>query len=993
MTRSPGSSGEHHPTGAARSSADAVPADPAGPGDAAGAADPVEREYELSVVSDLVRRTAAGHPGLLLVEGQEGIGKTTLLRSLAELARAQGLRVLEARGERTGRQTPFAVAHALLHPYLTDLEEGPALCDGPVAEAPGTAIAAGRAPYPVGHNNVVGWPEGTYDVLAGLHRTVRRISRPGPVLLVVDDAEQADAASLRFLAHTARRLSGMPVLLAVSRCPETDAPLLDEMATRPLSSVLRLRPLTERGIGLIARRLTGRSGDQEFLAACLSATNGIPLLVTRLLAALHREGSPLTAAGIARAHLEDVALFGRRVVATLHQQPVALRAAQAMAVLGDGAPFAHCAALALLDPAVFTRAVLTLDALGLVSSPPGTEDWYFAHPPTRETVLADMSPQLLMSTHLRAARLLHDGGAPAEQVAEHLRASGTTTTEPWARTVLREAARTASRRGAHEHAVELLRHCVPEDADSVDDPALMVELGLSEVRSDPEAGIGRLLRALPLLTAPDRRLTVLTALIGAMVRTGQVPRAVELLRIRRAEAVAAGEGPAGAHVLEAHLLLTSNTSHRAFRQVLDAASFGLDPAPDTAGGRALLAARAVISVSRLDGVAESLAAARAVLLHGTPPADAPATLGSAAAVLLYTDRPDEAETALRRLLEGADVLDDWQHATLLALCADAYERQGALDRALAATADALRGAPAEQTDSCRALARAVRLQTLLDRDQVAEAAALAPCGPVPPLEDGWQWNELLAARGRLRLAEGDAPAALVDLTEAGERQRAWQRLSPAVSSWWYWAGRAYAVLGNMKACGELAEEAVDGARRAQLPCALGAGLELLAAARGEDGALPLLEEAEAVLTATPARLALTRVRIARGRALYVSGRTEAARTVLREALETAYALEAHQLYATARRALVATGARPRRPVSRGPAALTPGELQVARLAAAGDSNVDISRTLFVTQRTVETHLTSAYRKLGISGRRGLRAALAADDPTIRAPGDGEPVER
>ncbi len=259
--------------------------------------------------------------------------------------------------------------------------------------------------------------------------------------------------------------------------------------------------------------------------------------------------------------------------------------------------------------------------------------------------------------------------------------------------MLREAARTASRRGAHEHAVELLRHCVPEDADSVDDPALMVELGLSEVRSDPEAGIGRLLRALPLLTAPDRRLTVLTALIGAMVRTGQVPRAVELLRIRRAEAVAAGEGPAGAHVLEAHLLLTSNTSHRAFRQVLDAASFGLDPAPDTAGGRALLAARAVISVSRLDGVAESLAAARAVLLHGTPPADAPATLGSAAAVLLYTDRPDEAETALRRLLEGADVLDDWQHATLLALCADAYERQGALDRALAATADALRGRP------------------------------------------------------------------------------------------------------------------------------------------------------------------------------------------------------------------------------------------------------------------------------------------------------------
>ncbi|CAM5733305.1 hypothetical protein STENM223S_05879 [Streptomyces tendae] len=386
---------------------------PGRPGDAAGAADPVEREYELSVVSDLVRRTAAGHPGLLLVEGQEGIGKTTLLRSLAELARAQGLRVLEARGERTGRQTPFAVAHALLHPYLTDLEEGPALCDGPVAEAPGTAIAAGRAPYPVGHNNVVGWPEGKYDVLAGLHRTVRRISRPGPVLLVVDDAEQADAASLRFLAHTARRLSGMPVLLAVSRCPETDAPLLDEMATRPLSSVLRLRPLTERGIGLIARRLTGRSGDQEFLAACLSATNGIPLLVTRLLAALHREGSPLTAAGIARAHLEDVALFGRRVVATLHQQPVALRAAQAMAVLGVRRPLRALRGArpagpgrvhaGRADPGRTRSGVVAAGHRGLVLRPsPDAGDGPRGH----VAAAADCRRTC-------AARLLRDGGAPA----------------------------------------------------------------------------------------------------------------------------------------------------------------------------------------------------------------------------------------------------------------------------------------------------------------------------------------------------------------------------------------------------------------------------------------------------------------------------------------------------------------------------------------------------------------------------------------------------
>jgi DNA-binding NarL/FixJ family response regulator len=142
-----------------------------------------------------------------------------------------------------------------------------------------------------------------------------------------------------------------------------------------------------------------------------------------------------------------------------------------------------------------------------------------------------------------------------------------------------------------------------------------------------------------------------------------------------------------------------------------------------------------------------------------------------------------------------------------------------------------------------------------------------------------------------------------------------------------------------------------------------------------------------VLADTPAALALTRVRISRGRALHALGHTQAARKVLRQALETAYALDAGPLYGEARQALLATGARPRRPVSRGPAALTRSELQVARLAAEGRSNLEIAEELFVTQRTVETHLTSVYRKLGLTGRRGLRAALTGTDASL-PPGSG-----
>ncbi|HEX5911296.1 MAG TPA: helix-turn-helix transcriptional regulator, partial [Thermoleophilaceae bacterium] len=73
--------------------------------------------------------------------------------------------------------------------------------------------------------------------------------------------------------------------------------------------------------------------------------------------------------------------------------------------------------------------------------------------------------------------------------------------------------------------------------------------------------------------------------------------------------------------------------------------------------------------------------------------------------------------------------------------------------------------------------------------------------------------------------------------------------------------------------------------------------------------------------------------------------------------------------------LRAAGARPRRPVLRGPGALTPAERRVAELAAAGLSNRDIAERLFVTVRTVEYHLANAYKKLGIDGREKLTAAL------------------
>jgi DNA-binding NarL/FixJ family response regulator len=99
---------------------------------------------------------------------------------------------------------------------------------------------------------------------------------------------------------------------------------------------------------------------------------------------------------------------------------------------------------------------------------------------------------------------------------------------------------------------------------------------------------------------------------------------------------------------------------------------------------------------------------------------------------------------------------------------------------------------------------------------------------------------------------------------------------------------------------------------------------------------------------------------------------------LREALELAEACGSQPLVEAVRSELYATGARPRITALSGPEALTASECRVAALAAEGQTNRDIAQALYVTPKTVEVHLTNAYRKLGIRSRRELPAAFAAD---------------
>ena len=141
--------------------------------------------------------------------------------------------------------------------------------------------------------------------------------------------------------------------------------------------------------------------------------------------------------------------------------------------------------------------------------------------------------------------------------------------------------------------------------------------------------------------------------------------------------------------------------------------------------------------------------------------------------------------------------------------------------------------------------------------------------------------------------------------------------------------------------------------------------------------IALCRTALAAAQGTPARLEAVRIRLDLGATLaYVGSRVEA-REALRPALADADAVGAAVLAARARRELVATGLRPRQAALEGAAALTPRQRQICELAAGGKGNRAIAQELFLSIKTVETHLAAGFRKLGVSGRDELAAELTA----------------
>jgi DNA-binding CsgD family transcriptional regulator/tetratricopeptide (TPR) repeat protein len=310
-------------------------------------------------------------------------------------------------------------------------------------------------------------------------------------------------------------------------------------------------------------------------------------------------------------------------------------------------------------------------------------------------------------------------------------------------------------------------------------------------------------------------------------------------------------------------------------------------------------------------------------------------------------------------------------------------RRGTL---LEAEADALEALDLARDHLALALPLAVGIaaEALVERGDTDHAEHVIAANPIPAALIGPGFHDYyLAGRGLVHMDRRRWTNARDDLLQAGASMLRWMAPGPSVLAWRSRAAVALASLGDTKEATRLAAEEVELANDFDSPHTIGVALRaagLVAYATGDpEQGNTRLERAVIVLDDTPFRLETARALTDLGTFLRQQDRKGPARERLRRGLDLAVACGAAPLAERARRELIASGARPRRPATTGIDALTATERRICHLAAQGLSNRHIAQELFVTIKTVEAHLTTSYRKLGISSRSQLPAAF--DQPS------------
>ena len=937
----------------------------------------LEREHEVDRVETALRHASKRAGRAVVIEGAAGLGKSRLLELVGARASELGFRVLGARGTELEQGFPFGVVRQLFERTLLATEEkererwmvgaaalgGEVLAGAPIA-IPGAALATPA-------------DDPTYAWQHGLYWLAANISSDSPLALVVDDLQWCDALSAKTLAFIARRLEGQALALILATRPLDPAALPDTatLAADPDAALVRLSPLTEESVrSMIASRLADEP-DRRFTEACIRVTGGNPLLVGELLSEAAARGLDPTAEnasdvesivprGVSNAVLLRIARLDREAGSL----------ARALSTLGDGAQVGDAGQLAGLTPAGVEAGMASLVSAGVIESGGSVR---FVHPILRAAIYEDLSPAERERLHCAASKILEERGAPVEQVAAHVMH-----TEPGADAVavglLRDAAREALALGDATRAATLLTRAVQEPPPIDERPALVLELGLARARAGLPDAIAPLAEVVEHSPRETDIVSAAIELSGILFFAGRAPEAAAILRRAKERLPPTASGR---ERLEVALLGASYTSVSARREA-DAAIAALrDPGGPARGvlEATTLATLAMDELMYLRSAAKAADLASRSLAAGLPSephrGEAWAIVGLA--VLAATDQLDAALGGTDEILARAR--ERGAAATVANICAlrafinarrgDLIAAQGDAEAAIELGRDLL---------GVEFVVLAVSSAVLvgLDRDETPESLRrLIDNGGIGYDDQFSPSSQLRYASGVLRAADRNHQGAIDELIDCGMEHPALGGENPAVLPWRSAAALSLAELGRHAEAGELAADEVRRAEAFGAPRALGVALRAQALVGPGSARTDVLRRAQTVLETSGARLELARVLADLGATLRAAGERTSARGPLLEALALSTRCGAPALERRVRSELASIGIRPRTVARSGADSLTPSELRVAQLAADGGTNREIAQTLFVTEKTVETHLGRAFRKLDISSRRQLPDVL------------------
>ncbi|KOU15109.1 hypothetical protein ADK52_35595 [Streptomyces sp. WM6372] len=921
----------------------------------------VGREQQREELRGWVRGGARGLGGRLVVEGEPGAGRTAHVCEALTEAAALGCRVRYGAADPFTAELPLRAALDCLHPEGADRAAVVALLrEAREAERPGGA-----------------WLAAMDLLVSGVEGWCAR----GPLLLVLDDLHWADPASLALWRRLGRAAERLPLLLAATRRPLPRRPeveqLCAELGAGPGGHSVRLEPLTGPESGeLLHGRLGAPPGPRLRRAA--DQAGGNPRLLHELAAHWSR-AIEITAATaeltVAEAELPDPPASLPRGLGYLSR--AAYTTLRHAALLG---PAFTPRELALVQarPAREVLAELEEPLLAGLLEDAG-EQLRFRHPALRQALYAELPRPARSALHQEAALALAEAGQDPARTAEQLLAGGSL--DRWAVRWLADSAQAliAAAPGA---AAELLERAVGQ-ADRADRDALegsLADAALMLRRPESAELLTTLHRR---AEDPGARAELAFKLVSALMIEGDMGRALAVtedalaepvpspaLRLRleacRVLALAERGCPAQAHVLavpvvaeaarlgdplcgaEAHHAMAFALFHlgrgrESLRHVAEGIAWARR-APEANDMRLLLLANQAEGHEQFDEpepVAAALGEARELALATRSTGRLVVTEALLAEFRYRLGDWDAALAGVARA-DGLPVSDGWLPVVvhgLRALVRGHRDEREAAQAELALLPPAAFAAPAARRYSGHVrLARALLAERAgRPADAVRELLPALADGPdeARTYERPWMLSEIV----RLSLECGDTATARAAVAACG-------RTAAALAEY---PGPALALLrceGLFAQDPQLLARALERAERAGRPLVLGHAWEDLAVARAWHGDLA------------------------------------AARSALSRAVAAYEELGARWDIARADARLRSLGVRrgsrsARRRAANGWEALTPAELKVALLVAQGRSNPEIASALFLSARTVQTHVSHILAKLQVRSRAAVAAQAAA----------------